>query len=83
MGMSSVFANRFRFLYFCTFSTINYFFLELFRSTMRGLLASLDSETDPCTHTEFRRHVQNVCSRYVAGAWENVTPEKLEIKRIK
>ncbi|KAI6176974.1 hypothetical protein M3Y97_00856800 [Aphelenchoides bicaudatus] len=50
---------------------------------MRELLTSLDDTTDPCTHPEFKKHVQDICSRYVSGVWENVPSDKLELKRIK
>jgi hypothetical protein len=50
---------------------------------MREFLEKLDSETDPCSHSKFKEKVQQVCSCYVGGIWENVPHEKLELKRIK
>lgn len=49
---------------------------------MRELLESLDLESDLCSHQEFRKEAQKICSCYVGGNWEEISPDQLEIKRI-
>lgn len=50
---------------------------------MQDLLSTMDPQSDPDAHAEFKERVYTICSRFLGGAWKTVSHDNFKIQRVK
>ncbi|KAI6235414.1 hypothetical protein M3Y95_00049200 [Aphelenchoides besseyi] len=51
--------------------------------SMKELLSTMDPQSDPNAHIEFKEKTHILCARFLGGAWKTVSLDNLKINRIK
>ncbi|KAI6188151.1 hypothetical protein M3Y98_00323300 [Aphelenchoides besseyi] len=51
--------------------------------SMKELLSTMDPQSDPNAHIEFKEKTHILCARFLGGAWKTVSLDNLKIHRIK
>lgn len=50
---------------------------------MKELLSTMDPQSDPNAHVEFKEKTHILCARFLGGAWKTVSLDNMRIHRIK